>query len=77
MAHHCPISTCTADNVADEKLMCYPHWKMVPKSLARPVYAAWDNGEGAGTPEHREACRAAVDHVNALCADKEKEPDHA
>jgi hypothetical protein len=46
-------------------LMCRPHWYMVPQALRNAVWAAWDLGAGAGTPEHARAMDDAIDAVNA------------
>jgi hypothetical protein len=45
-------------------LMCRPHWYMVPRPLRDAVWAAWDDGYGAETPEHRQAIHAAIRAVN-------------
>ena len=63
VAHDCPARGCTA-RVALHMLMCRPHWFMVPLAQRRAVWAAWDGGAGAGTPEHRDAMLAAVRAVN-------------
>jgi hypothetical protein len=50
-------------------LMCRPHWSQVPKPIQRAVWAAWDEGRGAGTtPAHRAAIEAAVAAVAAKAA---------
>jgi hypothetical protein len=64
MSHKCPGPGCTA-RVADHMLMCRPHWYQVPRALRNDVWAAWDNGMGAGTIEHTEAITAAIDALKA------------
>ena len=61
--HDCPARGCP-QRVPDHMLMCRPHWYMVPKTERQAVWAAWDGGSGAGTPEHQDAIRAAVKSVN-------------
>jgi hypothetical protein len=61
--HECPVGDCQLQ-VAHHLLMCASHWRMVPFSLRRAVDRTWNLGRGYATPEHREACRNAVDHVN-------------
>jgi len=62
--HECPVDGCQI-SVPGYLLMCRSHWAMVPSQLGRAVYAAWKDGRGAGTAEHEEACRAAIEWVNA------------
>lgn len=38
-AHHCHAKACTRE-VKPELLMCFEHWRMVPKKVQRAV---WDN----------------------------------
>jgi hypothetical protein len=64
MSHDCPIEGCQ-QRVPNYKLLCGAHWLLVPTPLKRAVYAAWKNGKGAGSEEHREACQAAIDFVHA------------
>jgi hypothetical protein len=64
MSHKCPAPDCPA-RVADHMLMCRPHWYQVPRDLRNDVWAAWDNGMGAGTPEHNEAIIAAIESLRA------------
>ena len=68
MTHECPIDGCQV-TVPDYLLMCRPNWAMVPSVLGGAVYATWKDGKGAGTEAHRDACRAAVDHVNDKLAE--------
>jgi hypothetical protein len=44
-------------------LMCRAHWYAVPKALRNAVWAAWDNGAGSGTSQHRAAITAAIRSV--------------
>ena len=62
-AHQCPANGCETP-VDRSKLMCGPHWRIVPEPLARAVYAAWRHGHGYGTEAHAAACDAAIDAVN-------------
>jgi hypothetical protein len=47
-SHTCPVGECPA-TVADDKLMCARHWRLVPIDLGRALYRAWRGGAGAGT----------------------------
>lgn len=61
--HRCPARRCTRQ-VSYDLLMCAPHWRMVPKPLQRAVWAAWRDGQGAGTVELIHAQDAAIRAVN-------------
>jgi hypothetical protein len=64
VSHICPGPACTV-HVADHMLMCRPHWYQVPRMLRSAVWAAWDGGYGAGSDEHMEAMRAAIESLKA------------
>jgi hypothetical protein len=64
-AHLCPAGGCRAKVRAD-RLMCAPHWRLVPYRLRAVVWATWRSGAGAGSPEHRDACAAAVAAVDEV-----------
>lgn len=59
----CQIRVCD-QRISLDKLMCAPHWRMVPVPLQRAVYAAWDAVKagpcGVNREEHRNACAAAI-----------------
>ena len=40
-----------------QQLMCYGHWKKVPRPLAEAVWAAWKSG---GSIDHTKAKQAAI-----------------
>jgi hypothetical protein len=61
--HRCPAEGCTRQ-VGERLLMCGWHWKLAPGPLRSAVYAAWDDGAGAGTRQHAAACDAAIAAVN-------------
>lgn len=46
--------------VRPDMLACRPHWYSLPRSLRNRVWAAWANGEGAGSPEHTAAVADAI-----------------
>ena len=50
--------------VERSKLMCSPHWRMVPLDLQRQVYRAYRYGQGMGSEEHARACDEAITAVN-------------
>jgi hypothetical protein len=60
--HRCPAIQCGA-SVRDELLMCGPHWRMVPPSLQRAVYGAYERGRGVGTMA---LFRAQTDAIRAV-----------
>ena len=62
-AHICPVARCHVTVRAD-RLMCAPHWRMVPYRLRALIWSTWRSGAGAGSPEHRDACADAVLAVN-------------
>ena len=62
--HQCPVADCQVQ-VPHNLLMCSTHWRMVPHAARRLVDKTWNFGRGYGTPEHRDACRQAIDAVNA------------
>ena len=57
--HRCPIPRC-ADEIDPSRLMCRPHWYLVPKELRDQVWATWRSGQGAFSREHRETVHKAV-----------------
>ena len=68
-AHECPAAGCDR-KIGYGLLMCRSHWYMVPKSIRDTVWKAWEHGEGAGTPGHSAAIRAAIKSVNDRLAAK-------
>lgn len=64
-SHQCPGPGCAA-RVALNKLACRGHWAQVPARLQRAVYAAYDNGRGAGSAKHHAAIAAAVESMREL-----------
>jgi hypothetical protein len=67
MSHDCPgPGHVKAVSVADDLLACPPHWYQVPADVRRRVWAAWRNGNGAGSRAHAEAIAKAVEHMKPL-----------
>lgn len=62
MHHVCPAVGCVS-LIPHRLLMCRTHWAMVPRDLARRVYAEY--AAQPGSPQHREACDAATAAVDA------------
>lgn len=69
----CPVKGCTA-HAKPNQLMCWPHWKRVPKALNRAVFdtfAAWRNAPGGsqerqdGHAAYCQARKAAIAAVEA------------
>jgi hypothetical protein len=69
VSHECPVKGCP-QRVSPSMLMCRQHWYMVPKPLREAVYAAWQDGAGAGSPAHRAAMKAATDAVDRKLAER-------
>lgn len=62
MSHPCPIDGCTR-LAKDGQLMCWPHWRRVPKPLNRAVFETYRNLRR--DPEtYRQARDAAIRIVN-------------
>jgi hypothetical protein len=40
--------------------MCRNHWYLVPKQIRDRVWATWQSGHRAFSPEHKEAVRKAI-----------------
>lgn len=58
--HQCPGPDCTRI-VSAAMLACRRHWYQVPRPLRDRVWVAWNDGAGAGSKEHAEAMRAAIE----------------
>jgi hypothetical protein len=43
MSHACAIPGC-ARLAKDRQLMCWPHWRRVPKALNRAIFDTYANG---------------------------------
>lgn len=67
--HPCPVGRCVV-LVGNHQLMCRKHWKLVPPATQREVYRSWDDGEGAGTVEHKQAMNTAIAVVNQKLSDR-------
>lgn len=67
--HKCPVEGCRHTDVADDRVMCFKHWGMVPRDLQNQVYR-WAKVSSARrriVPEHLQAVRAAIEAVNDKC----------
>lgn len=63
--HHCHARFC-AKACKPEWLMCYAHWKMVPRPLQQAVWAAYRPGQCDDmkpSPEWFKAADAAIEAV--------------
>lgn len=67
--HQCPIGGCE-DLLANSRLLCLSHWRMLPGYLRDAVYAAYDHGAGVGSLALLHAQTAAIDFVEAKLAAK-------
>jgi len=62
-SHSCPKQDCKI-TVPSHQLACRVHWFQIPSAIRTAVWRTWDNGRGAGTPEHTAALRAAITAMN-------------
>lgn len=73
IVHICPVPGCKAV-VMPTKLLCLPHWMLVPQPLQLTVYRCWatlrkarkPNLVMAATRAYRKARQAAIDAVVAV-----------
>ena len=67
----CQVRRCDV-RISLDKLMCAPHWHLVPKPLQRAVYDAWETLKtercSVNREAHRQACLAAIAAVDAQLA---------
>lgn len=54
--------------VEPAKLMCWPHWKMVPRNLQAAVWATCRPGQEVTKTPAREYLDAAQDAIDAVAA---------
>lgn len=69
MSHACAIPNCSRP-AKDGQLMCWPHWRRVPRHINHMVFDTWRNYRGDPTA-YRQARDAAIQAVVA----KEREYD--
>jgi hypothetical protein len=62
MSHLCPVAGCTRQ-AKDQQLMCWPHWRRVPKALNHAVFETFRalRSNPAGYRQARDAAIAAVE----------------
>ena len=58
----CPVHGCR-EEISDDRLMCYRHWKLVEPGARETLWREWNNGRGALSDEYRIACRVAAIEV--------------
>lgn len=63
MSHPCKIASC-ARPAKDQQLMCWPHWRGLPRRLKDAIFETYRNGPG-------EDYRANVDQAVRLIDEKE------
>ena len=63
MSHPCPINNCSRP-AKDGQLMCWPHWRRVPKALNHAVFETYRNLR-ADPEAYRQARDEAIRAVNA------------
>ena len=62
--HACPIRGCTAFGLRRDYLMCWRHWRRVPRALQHAVYAAWNGGQP--TADYPSVRQAAIDAIETV-----------
>lgn len=68
MTRECPAAGCTRGIRDEMPPMCDADWSMVPWPVRDAVWNAWQDGAGAGTPQHAAAITAAIRSVNEKLA---------
>lgn len=71
--NHCPV--CSA-KISEHKLMCWPHWDMVPKNLQQQVLGTWKTMLRGANPSIRRLAREEYRKAReaAIAAVREKVP---
>lgn len=46
MSHPCPVKGCERP-AKDQQLMCWPHWRRVPRPLNKAIFETFANGPRA------------------------------
>lgn len=59
MSHACAIPNCNR-SAKDGQLMCWPHWRRVPRALNHAVFETYIYGPRAAYREARDAAISAV-----------------
>ena len=70
MSHTCHARGCTTP-VKPELLMCFKHWRMVPRLLQRAVWRAYRSGQ-CDDKRPSEAWHQAADAAIRAVAEKER-----
>lgn len=61
---NCPIPNCTRGRKPD-RLMCWPHWRRVPKALNKAIFETYRLGpRNAHSANCREAIRIVTEKEN-------------
>ena len=68
--HLCHAKDCD-EEVPPRMLMCYPHWRMVPKKLQAAVWDAYVPGQEIRKTPSRSYVKAAQEAIDAV-AEKER-----
>lgn len=71
MAHICHAKKCTTE-CKPEFLMCFKHWKMVPKSLQDEVYKHYRSGQCDDKRPSKEWFKAAHDAIDYVFKEESK-----
>lgn len=70
MEHHCHAKNCATD-VPPEMLMCYKHWRMVPKDIQKEVWNTYRPGQ-CDDKQPSEAWHRAADKAIKAVHEKEQ-----
>jgi hypothetical protein len=63
-SNRCLVPNCRK-RIDQSRLMCRDHWYLVPRQLRDRIWATWRSGDGARSPEHREAVLLAISAASA------------
>jgi len=66
----CPVKGCTA-HAKPQQLMCWPHWRRVPKALNHAVFDTHRTWQRDPTGAHRQSYEQARDAAIAAVEAKE------
>lgn len=73
LGNPCPVKGCTR-HAKPQQMMCWPHWRRVPKALNRAVFVTWADASGRelggealsdANARYRQARDAAIAAVEA------------
>lgn len=64
MSHPCPINNCTTP-AKDGQLMCWPHWRRVPKPLNKAIFETYRSRDWTAYRANRDEAIRIVNEKEA------------